>query len=270
MQYTTIDNTDVRVSRISFGTASLHHLFSAKQRQRLLDGAAVSGITHFDTSPYYGYGLAESDLGVFMRGNRDRFTVTTKVGLYPFGFAAHSALDVWVRKAAGKAYARLSAPKVDWRVQIAAESLNASLKRLKTDYVDFLFLHEPEINLLNIEEFLRWLENEQSNGKVRYWGLAGLPSLLEPWLRIDHSLASVLQTKDDLVSKSADFVLSSGRKLQFTYGYLSSQLGSDSVQSAADLVRSALMRNTQGSLLVSTRRAEHIKLITGVVNDERH
>ena len=261
MQYTTIENTDVRVSRISFGTASLHHLFSAKQRRRLLDGAAVAGISHFDTSPYYGYGLAESDLGVFMQGNRDHFTVTTKVGLYPFGFAAHGALDVWVRKAAGKAYARLSAPEVDWRIQRAAESLNDSLKRLKTDYVDFLFLHEPDFNLINSDEFLRWIETEQANGKVRYWGLAGLPILLEPWLRIDHPLAAVLQTKDDLTYKTADFLLARGRKLQFTYGYLTSQLSSDSGLSAADIMRGALLRNTDGSVLVSTRRVARIEYL---------
>ena len=181
MQYSVIENTDVRVSRISFGTASLHHLFGANQRQHLLETAASVGISHFDTSPYYGYGLAESDLGAFMQGRRDAFTVATKVGLYPFGVAARGAFGVWARKAVGKVYPRLSAPEIDWRVQRAANSLNDSLRRLKTDHVDFLFLHEPDIGLLSADEFLVWIEAERSKGKVRYWGLAGLPALLEPW-----------------------------------------------------------------------------------------
>jgi len=259
MKRLTIENTDILVSRISFGTASLHHLFSAGQRQQLLETAVSVGISHFDTSPYYGYGLAESDLGVFMHGQRNHFTVTTKVGLYPFDGAAHSALGVWARKAVGKLNSRLSLPEVNWSIQRAADSLNASLKRLKTDYVDFLFLHEPDISLVNADEFLSWLETEQSKGKVRYWGLAGLPESIKPWLRVDHPLALVLQTKDDLVNRTADFVLESGRKLQFTYGYLSSTLRNDSGESATDVIRNALMRNTHGSVLVSTRRADRIQ-----------
>jgi aryl-alcohol dehydrogenase-like predicted oxidoreductase len=263
MRYSVIENTDVRVSRISFGTASLHHLFSAKQRQHLLGTAASAGISHFDTSSYYGYGLAESDLGTFMLGHRAAFTVTTKVGLYPFCGVARGAFDVWTRKAVGKFYPRLSAPEVDWGIQRAADSLNASLRRLKTDYVDFLFLHEPDIGLLNAGEFLGWLEAERSKGKIRYWGLAGLPALLAPWLLIDHPLALVLQTRDDLVAKTADFVLESGRHLQFTYGYLSSRPATGSVKSVADVVCGALMRNTHGSVLISTRRTDRVKQLAG-------
>ena len=259
MLYSVIENTDVRVSRISFGTASLHHLFSRTRRQQLLATAASSEISHFDTSPYYGYGLAESDLGTFLEGRRDAFTVATKVGLYPYAGGAHGALGVWARKAAGKFYPRLSAPEVDWCVGRAASSLDASLKRLKTDYVDFLFLHEPDIRLLNADEFLRWVEVERSKGKVRYWGLAGLPVLLAPWVQIDHPLANVLQTRDDLATRAADFVLQKGRQLQFTYGYLSARPRSGPVEAIDETVRSALNRNIHGSILVSTRRADRVK-----------
>lgn len=261
MQYSVIENTDVRVSRISYGTASLHHLFSARQRQHLLEAAVTAGISHFDTSPYYGYGLAESDLGVFMQGRRDGLTVTTKVGLYPFGGSAHGAIDVWARKAVGKLYPRVSAPEIDWGIQRAANSLNTSLRRLKTDHVDFLFLHEPDIGLLNADEFLVWIEAERAKGKVRYWGLAGLPVLLEPWLRNGHPLANVLQVKDSLDQHQADFIIKSGRGLQFTYGYLSAQTREGTVVPADVLISMALMRNTQGSVLVSTRKAERIKEI---------
>lgn len=259
MQYLVIENTDVRVSRIAFGTASLHHLFSARQRHRVLSTAASEGISHFDTSPYYGYGLAESDIGIFLKGRRDAFTVTTKVGLYPTGGTAASAFGVWSRKAMGKFYPRLSAPEIDWHVQRAAKSLDASLRRLKTDYVDFLFLHEPDINLLNAEEFQGWLETERSKGKVRYWGLAGLPALLEPWIQTDHPLALVLQTPDNLETRTAKFILECGRNLQFTYGYLSSRSGDGLGESATEVIRKALLRNAHGAVVVSTRRAERVQ-----------
>lgn len=262
MLYSTIENTDVRVSRISLGTASLHHLFSAKQRQRLLAAATAAGISHFDTAPYYGYGLAEADLGAFMRGRRDVFTVATKVGLYPFGGAAHGVFGVWARKSVGKIYPRLSAPEVDWRVQRAADSLNASLKRLTTDYVDFLFLHEPDIGLVNAAEFLSWIEAEQSRGKVRHWGLAGLSVVLEPWLQINHSLARVIQTNDSICGHQADFILNRGRNLQFTYGYLSSQCRQGNAVQIDVLIQQALIRNSQGSILVSTRKAARIDEIS--------
>lgn len=255
MLSTVIVNTDVRVSRLSLGTGSMHHIFSAQQRQRLLNAAAVAGISHFDTAPYYGYGLAETDLGIFLQGRRGAFTVTTKVGLYSYGKASHYALEVWARKATGKIYPKLSAPEVDWHVKRAAKSLNGSLKRLKTDYVDFMFLHEPDINVINADEFLRWLETESASGKVRYWGLAGEPALIKPWLSSNHSLAAVLQTRDDLLTKQANFILESGRLLQFTYGYLSS-IKAD--ESADDIIREALLRNTQGSVVVSTRHPDRI------------
>ena len=138
MKQTVIANTDIKVSRLSFGTGSLHHLFSAFDRQNLLAAVASTGMTHYDTSPYYGYGLAEKDLGLFLRNRRSQFTLTTKVGLYPWVGAATCALTVWARKAVGKLCAPVSRPVVDWRVKRARESLDASLRRLQTDCVDFL------------------------------------------------------------------------------------------------------------------------------------
>ena len=81
-----IDGTDIEVSRLGFGTSSLHHLLSRRDRRSLLLHAESVGITHFDTAPYYGYGLAERELGLALRDRRSRITVTTKVGLYPVSY----------------------------------------------------------------------------------------------------------------------------------------------------------------------------------------
>ncbi len=248
--------TDVRVSRLSFGTASLHHIFGNTQRQLLLGAAYDIGITHFDTSPFYGYGLAETDLGQFMKGRREDLTITTKIGLYSPGKSAQHSRDVWVRKILGKVHKPYARPVVDWSILKARDSLEASLRRLNTGYVDFLFLHEPDFALTKADEFLRWLEDEQSNGRVRYWGLAGLSVLLKPWLQSGHELASVLQTRDNLVDKNADFIPDNGRGFQFTYGYLSS---CPREVSAPDVLNQALLRNKTGSIIVSTRRRERLE-----------
>jgi aryl-alcohol dehydrogenase-like predicted oxidoreductase len=265
VKFTVIENTDVRVSRLSFGTGALHHLLEARQRQRLLAAAVDAGITHFDTSPYYGYGLAEFDLGKFMCGRRTEFTIATKVGLYPSGKAARSGCEVWLRKALAKVHKRYGLPVVDWNVGQARASLHASLKRLRTDYVDFLFLHEPDLSMVDSEEFLRWLEIERTTGTIRYWGLAGLSSLLEPWLQAGSPLASVVQTKDNLTERCADFACQH-RHLQFTYGYLSAHAQHGGTGPFTEVLRSALLRNTHGSVLVSTRRPERLRSLASVVH----
>ncbi|HCB14969.1 MAG TPA: hypothetical protein DEP36_15585 [Gammaproteobacteria bacterium] len=258
MKQVVIENTDIRVSRIAFGTGSLHHLFGKRQRQQLLETAASAGITHFDTAPYYGFGLAETDLGEFLHGRRTAFTITTKVGLYPPGGASWNHFAVWSRKALGKVYPGMVKPRIDWSVQCAATGLNASLRRLKTDHVDFLFLHEPDIGVVNSDEFLNWLERERRHGKIRCWGLAGLPELLERWLAVDHPLSQVLQTRDSLDRHEADLILRHGRQLQLTYGYLSSRRGAAQPESTNTLIRKALARNPYGSILISTRRPDRL------------
>jgi hypothetical protein len=180
------------------------------------------------------------------------------VGLYPFGSCSNHAGTVWGRKALGKLIPAFSLPVVNWQLSRAKTSLEQSLKRLKTDYVDFLFLHEPDLNLLNADEFMRWLETEISRGTVRSWGLAGLANKISPWVQANHPLASVVQTKDSLCNRQADFMLDASRSLQFTYGYLSSKVTPDLVDTPEIILRKALDRNSSGAVIVSTRRADRI------------
>ncbi|MBC8027722.1 MAG: aldo/keto reductase, partial [Steroidobacteraceae bacterium] len=76
-----LPGTPVKLSRLAFGTASLHHLASTRRRADLLRTAFDHGITHFDTSPYYGDGIGERALAALGAAG----TVATKVGLYPRG-----------------------------------------------------------------------------------------------------------------------------------------------------------------------------------------
>jgi len=260
-----IEGTDIEVSRLGFGTGSLHHVFSGRKRQSLLGAAQYEGVTHFDTAPYYGYGLAECDLGKHLRKKRAQVTISTKVGLYTYGPASRRITSVLFRKGVGMIIRRVAAPLVDLQVKRAEESLKESLCRLRTDYVDFLFLHEPDLSSLLAEETLTWLEREKQRGRIRAWGVAGLSGSIIPLLFQGHPLASVVQTKDSLDIRQADFLANFERNMQFTYGYLSGDHSTYVSAEPAITIRQALKRNATGCLLVSTRSVGHLQRLVSAV-----
>jgi aryl-alcohol dehydrogenase-like predicted oxidoreductase len=111
------------------------------------------GITHIDTSPFYGRGISESLLGVALRGvPRDQFTISTKLGRY-------------------------DEEKFDFRAKRVHESIDTSLFRLGLDYLDIVFLHDLEFTPFehSLEEAAPALLREKAKGKVRYIGIAGYP-----------------------------------------------------------------------------------------------
>ncbi len=259
-----LSGTDLHVSRLSFGTASLHHLASRRRRQDLLAAAFERGFTHFDTAPSYGLGIAELELGRFAKGRRGRITLATKVGLYaPKGSHANS-LAVWTRKAAGTIIPALSRPVVDWSLEAAKLSLESSLHRLGVDSIDLLMLHAPSTDMIQADAFLHWLQTEEQKGRIRAWGAAGDAQSMPPCLLSGHPLGMVLQVRDSLDSLDADLVTKHGRDLQFTYGYLSSRRGGDEMLTASEALRRALHRNPMGSVVVSTRQLAHIGELASV------
>jgi aryl-alcohol dehydrogenase-like predicted oxidoreductase len=229
-----IPGTDLKVSRLSFGTASLHHLFSAGRRQGLLQHALANGFTHFDTAPYYGFGLAEVALGRLPALDRDRMTVATKVGLYGPDGAQPGILNVLARKVVGKAIAGVNRAVVDWRLERARQSLVESLSCRRA-------------------------------GQVRHVGIAGEAP------RVAAMLASfadwpVVQMRDSLVNREADLLRGHQREMQFTYGYLADwrQRGG----SPSEALAGALRRNCTGSILVSTRHAGRVAALATIASSE--
>ncbi len=264
MRRLTLEGTDISVSRLSFGTASLHHISTSRRRQDLLAAAFDNGFSHFDTAPYYGFGIAEDELGRFLKGRGGRVTVATKVGLYSPGGSHGNMISVWARKLAGKVLPSLSRPVANWSIARAAESLEISLRRLRIDHVDLLLLHEPEASAVQSEAFLEWLREQKGKGRVGAWGLAGEADRIESWLSIDHPLAMVLQVRDSLERREADLVRKRRREPQITYGYLSSLASSLQGRDAMGTLEKALRRKTAGSILVSTRKIERIGELAAV------
>jgi aryl-alcohol dehydrogenase-like predicted oxidoreductase len=259
-----LPRTDLRLSRLSFGTASLHHIANSRRRQDVLAAAFEHGFTHFDTAPSYGLGLAEIELGRFLKARSRRVTIATKVGLYaPPGPHGNTA-TVWARKAVGKLVPPISQSVIDWSIAAAKRSLDSSLRTLAVDQIDLLLLHEPLADAIDTDAFLHWLQAEQQAGRIRAWGLAGDARRMRPWLGRKDPLGMVLQVRDSLVGLEADLVMSHGRDLQISYGYLSSRSRGNATLTAAEKLKRALHRNTAGSILVSTRRVGRVEELAAV------
>lgn len=169
----------------------------------VLAAAHDVGIRHFDVAPLYGLGLAEAELGRFLRGRRDTVTVTTKFGLAPgAGVSAFRSMQGIARRLLAMMPAvkqrlqnrpRPLAARQSFDTASAEFSLDRSLRLLGTDHVDYFLLHEPTPELVDRDRPLEYLERERERGRIRAFGLAGpLPGLLGIQ-RAFPSLAAVLQ-----------------------------------------------------------------------------
>jgi aryl-alcohol dehydrogenase-like predicted oxidoreductase len=179
MSLVALSGTDLAISRIGFGTASLHHRFRQRDRIDLLKRAVSLGLSHIDTAPYYGDGLAECDIGALPTSMRSRITVTTKVGLYPRWGCSHTALSLRVRRLAVKLAMVSTSPISDLDIVRSTASLNRSLTRLRLDCIDLLLLHEPQWTNIDHDAILDWLTQCRAAGKIRAWGVAGARAAVE-------------------------------------------------------------------------------------------
>jgi aryl-alcohol dehydrogenase-like predicted oxidoreductase len=248
-----LPNTELDVSRFSFGTAQLHHIGSAAAQIAHLEAAAEQGFSHFDCAPLYGFGGAERALGQAF-SKESEITVATKVGLYPPGGCEQGRAETLVRKVAGKAWPKLSRPVVDLAVERARESLERSLQRLGRDHIDLLLVHEPSAELLQTDEWLGWIEKERD--RIRNVGIAGPQAVVRPFLDIYNPLVQVIQTSDSLERREADILTSMDRPFQLTYGYFT---GNAPGLDGREILSGALARNATGSVIVSTRSKERLK-----------
>jgi L-galactose dehydrogenase len=158
MEYRKLGQTDLNVSVVGFGCAPLGDIFGTvdpKEGERAVHLAVDSGINFFDTSPYYGVTLSETRLGSALVGRRDKVVLATKCGRY------------------GKADFDFSAKRV-------IASMDESLQRLQTDYIDLFHIHDVEFGdvELIVHETLPALRQLQEQGKARYIGVTGYPPKL--------------------------------------------------------------------------------------------
>ncbi len=128
------------LSRLAFGGAPIGNLYASVAEHDALDAvrhAWQHGIRHFDSAPYYGYGLSETRLGNALAGvARDSYTLSTKVGRL-----VQESGDTDAQADDGFAVSGYQA-RFDYSRDGILRSLEASLRRLRTDRVDILLLHD--------------------------------------------------------------------------------------------------------------------------------
>jgi aryl-alcohol dehydrogenase-like predicted oxidoreductase len=254
-------------SRLGFGTSSLHHLISAKARQDLLGHAWSEGHRYFDTAPYYGHGMAERELGRFLSTRRSQAIVASKFGIRANPVFRRAPYFMYAGKALGRLVPNgrktsLSEPARDYRAAEARRSVERSLLALRTDHIDILFLHEPELSQLQeAEELVRELERLQRAGKIRYVGLSG--SLLDSWeiARRYPSLGAVLQVESS--NTLLGIARASQMRPQITFGHFRHLNGGlnpadDVAAGLRQAMQQAVTGNPDGVILFSSRQGARI------------
>jgi hypothetical protein len=186
---------------------------SRKERMAVLAGAVDSGITHFDTARMYGLGMAEAELGFFLRTlDRGSVTIATKFGIDVGGAARRlGRLQGPARALLKKAPAlrrivkRQQAPSATARVYdvaVAARSLDESLAALGVDYVDILFVHAPRPqDTVASDELREFFERVSQQGKIRAWGVSQDEGLEVDFVRA-FAPRGVSQLRSDLLNPS--------------------------------------------------------------------
>lgn len=253
-----IDNINFYSSKLSFGTSSLHRVYSRKKRIQILNTAIDCGITHFDTSPVYGHGIAENDLGLVLKNNKT-ITLASKICLYP-KYEFDNINRVWLYRAFLSIIKKRHTPIIDYSLNLAEKSLNRTLKKLNKDSIDILYIHDPVEELLNSHEFCMWFEKQKKIGKIKNFGLSGNPQYFENLIKKNNLLSNLIQSKDSLNKLEANTILKNNRLLQFTFGYfINSKFNK---QSIINHLTRVLNRNSSGSILFSSLNINHIKFIT--------
>lgn len=151
MDYRYLGRSALRVSPLCLGAMMFGGETDEATSQRIIAKAADQGINFIDTADVYHAGRSEQLVGRAIASNRDDWVVATK-----FGFPASAA-----------ARANQQGQSRKWIYQ----SVEASLKRLGTDYIDLVYFHRA-IPGLQLEEGVRAIGDLIRQGKVRYFGLS--------------------------------------------------------------------------------------------------
>ncbi|MGB3409779.1 MAG: aldo/keto reductase [Microthrixaceae bacterium] len=130
---------------LSVGTAPLGGLYSAVSEEAAratLAAAADCGMTHFDTAPHYGRGLAEARLGKFLAqfDQSQGFTVSTKVGRSIHRTGTRESGDIFGGAPPGGS-------RFDFAPEAIREQLDESRARLGREYIDVVLIHDPDDHL---------------------------------------------------------------------------------------------------------------------------
>lgn len=238
MKHTFLGKTGVKVSRLAFGTMTFGGDADLETSRALFYRCLDAGVDHFDTADVYNRGRSEEILGDLTEGLRDRLVIATK-GYFPTGEGPNDR---------GSSRYHL------------VRTLEASLRRLKTDRVELFYLHRFD-DAASLEESLRAVEHMVSRGMVLYPALSNFAAwqvakALGVQALHDWSPTVAIQPMYNLVKRQAEVEIlplaESERLAVFPYsplggGLLSGKYGTVDRPSQARLVDWEIYRTRYGA-----------------------
>lgn len=167
----TLGKSDLKVSEISFGCMSLGE--NQAQTDSLLHKAYDHGINFFDTADLYDKGMNELHVGTALKPIRQKVVIATKVG------------NQWKPDGSGW----------DWNPSkdYILKSVEQSLRRLKTDYIDLYQLHGGTIDD-PIDETIAAFEQLKEQGKIRWYGISSIrPNVIKEYIEKSNIVSVMMQ-----------------------------------------------------------------------------
>lgn len=149
MEYKNLGLSGLKVSKICLGAMMFGGRTSEVASGRIIAAAQSAGVNFIDTADGYGRGESERIVGKFIRRQRDSWVMATKV-YNPMGPSPNDR--------------GLSRKHI-------LKAVDASLGRMKTDYIDILYFHKDDEDV-PLQESIEAVTDLIADGKVRYWGLS--------------------------------------------------------------------------------------------------
>jgi aryl-alcohol dehydrogenase-like predicted oxidoreductase len=166
MKYRQLGNTGLTVSEVGFGAWTLTSGWWGEHGDdaavNLLRVAFDLGVNFFDTADVYGDGRGETVLAAALGPVRNRCVIATKFG---YNWYDHE------RTAGQREHPQ------DFSPAFLRRAFEESLRRLNSDWIDFLQLHNPRMNHLQSDELFEELAKLRDEGKLRAWGAALGPAI---------------------------------------------------------------------------------------------
>jgi len=190
MQKRTLGNTGLEVSRLGVGLSEIGYRLTFAEEEKasqVLNTAQDAGINFLDTSACYN--ISEELIGRTIPHRRNEYVLATKCGHVTGGYQGE-----------------------EWTAQTVTDSIDRSLKRMKTDHLDLVQLHSCEVDILEKGEVIEALQAAQDAGKTRFIGYSG-DNEAGRWA-VDSGLFDTLQTSFNLVEQHARTKLFSQAKAQ--------------------------------------------------------
>jgi len=170
---------------LGFGTAPLGNMFRdipEAEAQATVDAAWEQGVRYYDTAPFYGAGLAEIRLGeALSRHKRDEYVLSTKVGRLILDEVEDASARALGEKSGLFVAGRPNKLVNDYSADATMRSIEDSLKRMKTDRIDFVWVHDIAQDFYG-DEWLSYFEvarkgafrtltRLREEGVIKAWGL---------------------------------------------------------------------------------------------------